>query len=143
MKERKILFEIKMLDVMISRKMLKNVEKKDLKRISRGQAIILKFLYKNKNKIVYQSDIEKELGVRRSTVSGILSTMEKNGFIIRRVSSNDARKKEIALTINCLNKHKEIEQKIANFEKVLLKGITKEEKDAFFKTIDKLKENLK
>lgn len=140
MKERKIPFEIKMLDNMIDRKICKSVEKTKL---THTQARILRFLYNNRNKTIYQSDIEKEVGARRSTISGILDTMVKNNLIIRKESVKDARKKEVALTINSLNKHKEIERKIADFESVLLKGITDEEKEAFFKTIDKLKENLK
>ena len=140
MKERKIPFEIKMLDNMIDRKICKSVEKMNL---THTQARILRFLFTNKDKTIYQSDVEKEVGVRRSTISGILDTTVKNNLIIRKESAKDARKKEVALTVNSLNKHKEIEKKIADFESVLLKGITKEEKDAFFKTIDKLKENLK
>lgn len=140
MKERKIPFEIKMLDNMIDRKICKSVEKINL---THTQARILRFLFTNKDKTIYQKTIEKEVDVRRSTISGILDTMEKNNLIIRKASIKDARKKEIALTINSLNKHKEIEKKIADFESVLLKGITDEEKEAFFKTIDKLKENLK
>ena len=140
MKERKIPFEIKMLDNMIDRKICKSVEKMNL---THTQARILRFLFTNKDKTIYQSDVEKEVGVRRSTISGILDTMVKNNLIIRKESAKDARKKEVALTVNSLNKHKEIEKKIADFESFLLKGITKEEKDAFFKTIDKLKENLK
>lgn len=140
MKERKIPFEIKMLDNMIDRKICNSVEKMSL---THAQARILRFLFTNKDKTIYQKTIEKEVGVRRSTISGILDTMEKNNLIIRKASASDARKKEIALTINSLNKHKEIERKIADFESVLLKGITDEEKEAFFKTIDKLKENLK
>lgn len=140
MRERKIPFEIKMLDNMIDRKICKSVEKINL---THTQARILRFLFINKDKTVYQNMIEKEVGARRSTISGILDTMEKNGLITRKPWVDDARKKEIALTFNSLNKHKEIEKKIADFEHVLLKGITDKEKDAFFKTIDKLKENLK
>lgn len=138
--ERKIPFEIKMLDNMIDRKLHSNVKKI---KITQTQAKILKFLYMNRKNIIYQNMIEKELILRRSTISGILDTMEKNGFIMRVSSSSDARKKEIVLTKGSLNIHKEIEKKIADFERVLLKGITKEEQEAFFKTIDKLKENLK
>lgn len=140
MKERKIPFEIKILDNMIDRKIHSTVKEN---RITQVQAKILRFLYVNKSNVIYQNMIEKELGLRRSTVSGILDTMEKNGFITRNQSEHDARKKEVSLTINSLNKHKEIEKKISDFEMVLLKGITKEEQEAFFKTIDKLKENLK
>ncbi len=140
MKERKILFEIKMLDNMIDRKICGSVEKNNL---THTQARVLKFLYDNRDRKVYQTTLEKEVDVRRSTISGVLDTMEKNNLIIRKNSSDDARKKEIVLTLVSLNKHKEIAQKIANFERDLLRGITKEEVDTFIEVIDKLKENLK
>lgn len=140
MKERKILFEIKMLDNMIDRKICGSVEKNNL---THTQARVLKFLYDNQDRKVYQTTLEKEVDVRRSTISGVLDTMEKNNLIIRKNSSDDARKKEIALTLVSLNKHKEIAQKIANFERDLLRGITKEEVDTFIEVIDKLKGNLK
>lgn len=140
MQKRKIPFEIKMLDNMIDRKICNSVKKMSL---THTQARILRFLLINKDKIVYQNDLEKEVSVRRSTISGILDTMEKNNLIIRKSSTYDARKKEISLTVNSLNKHKEIEKEIANFDRVLLKGITKEENEIFFKIIDKLKDNLK
>lgn len=140
MKERKILFEIKMLDNMIDRKICGSVEKNNL---THTQARVLKFLYDNRDRKVYQTDIEKEVDVRRSTVSGVLDTMERNNLIIRKSSSLDARKKEIALTESSLNKHKEIVKKISNFEKVLLDGITKDEIHMFIEVIDKLKKNLK
>ncbi len=140
MKERKILFEIKMLDNMIDRKICGSVEKNNL---THTQARVLKFLYDNQDRKVYQTTLEKEVDVRRSTISGVLDTMEKNNLIIRKNSSDDARKKEIALTLVSLNKHKEIAQKIANFERDLLRGITKEEVDIFIEVIDKLKGNLK
>lgn len=140
MKERKVAFEIKTLDNMIDRKICDTAKEK---KITHTQARILRFLYVNRNKTISQSMIEKEIGLRRSTVSGVLDTMEKNGFIIRKSSSLDARKKEIALTIDSLNKHKKIKQKIADFETLLINGISYEELKNFFRVIDKLKENLK
>ncbi len=140
MKERKIAFEIKKLDNMIERKIFKGIDKLKL---TNTQVRILKYLCDNKDKVIYQSSIEKEVSVRRSTISGILNTMEKNNLIKRVACKNDSRKKQVALTDYSLNKHKEIAQKIANFEDDLLRGITKEETDYLFKIIDKLEENLK
>lgn len=137
---RKIPFEIKMLDNMINRKICNSIKKIN---ISHTQASILRFLYNNQDKIIYQNDIEKEVDVRRSTISGILDTMEKNNLITRKASKKDARKKEIALTIDSLNKHKEIDKKIASFEDNLLKGIDEKDLIVFINVIDKLKENLK
>lgn len=137
---RKIPFEIKTLDNMINRKICNSIEKIS---ISHTQASILRFLYNNQDKIIYQTDIEKEVDVRRSTISGILDTMEKNNLIKRKSSKKDARKKEIALTTSSLNKHKEVDKKIASFEDNLLKGIDEKELIVFINVIDKLKENLK
>ena len=143
MMNRKIPFEIKMLDNMLNRKICENVKKEGISNISHVQADILGYLYKNKNRIIYQNEVEKEIGARRSTISGILKTMEKNDLIIRRDSLDDARKKEISLTDKSMKKHDELEKKVIIFEKELLKGISCEEKKIFFKVIDKLKENLK
>ena len=142
-KKRKIPFEIKMLDNMLTRKICENMKKNEICSISHVQADILEYIYKNKNVVVYQNDIEKEIGARRSTISGILKTMEKNGLIIKNDSLVDARKKEISLTQESIEKHKEMEKNVVFFEKELLKGISYEEVKIFFKVIDKLKENLK
>lgn len=143
MRKRKIPFEIKMLDNMLTRKICENVKKEGISNISHVQADILGYLYKNKNRIIYQNEIEKVIGARRSTISGILRTMEKNELIKRCDSLDDARKKEVLLTIKSIKKHDELEKKAVIFEKELLKGISCEEKEIFFKVIDKLKGNLK
>ena len=140
MKQTKVLFEIKMLDNMIERKIFKDINKRKL---TNTQIRILKYLFDNKDTIVYQNDIEKEVLLRRSTISGILNTMEKNNLIKKFQSKTDARKKEVALTSYSLNKHKEIENKIADIEKILLKDITNEEQKSLIKVLNKLKENLK
>lgn len=132
-----------MLDNMLARKICENVKKEGISNVSHVQADILGYLYRNKNRIIYQNEIEKEIGARRSTISGILQTMEKNELIKRCDSLDDARKKEVSLTIKSIKKHDELEKKVVIFEKELLKGISCEEKEIFFRVIDKLKENLK
>ena len=63
---------------------------------------------------------------------------------IKRVDSDvDARKKEIFLTNKSINKYKEMEKKVTQFETLLTNGISYEELNVFFSVIDKLKENLK
>ena len=143
MMRRKIPFEIKILDNMLNRKICENVKKEGISNVSHVQADILSYLYRNKDRIIYQNEVEKKMKVRRSTISGILKTMEKNGLIIRNDSSEDARKKEVSLTLKSIKKHDDLEKKVEIFEKELLKGISYEEKEIFFKVIDKLKDNLK
>ena len=112
MMRRKIPFEIKILDNMLNRKICENVKKEGISNVSHVQADILSYLYRNKDRIIYQNEVEKKIGVRRSTISGILKTMEKNGLIIRNDSSEDARKKEVSLTLKSIKKHDDLEKKV-------------------------------
>ena len=141
--ERKVAFEIKKLDNLISRKICRNLKEGNLNNVSHLQINILKYLYLNKDSTIYQSDIEKKIAARRSTISGILKTMEKNNLIKRAASKVDTRKKEVSLTSYSIKKYDEMEGKIKKFEKELLNGISLEEKKMFFKVIDKLSDNLK
>ena len=56
--------------------------------------ILLETLHRD----IYQKNLEEEFQVRKSTVSGILKLMEKNGFIYRESVKEDARLKKILPT---------------------------------------------
>ena len=47
------------------------------------QGWIIGYLYRNRDKEVFQRDIQEQFSIRRSTVTGILQLMEKNGLITR------------------------------------------------------------
>ena len=53
--------------------------------------ILLETLHRD----IYQKNIEEEFQIRKSTVSGILKLIEKNGFIYRESVKEDARLKRI------------------------------------------------
>ena len=54
------------------------------------QGWIIGYLYKNRDKEVFQRDIQEQFSIRRSTVTGILQLMEKNGLITRSSVEQDA-----------------------------------------------------
>ena len=61
--------------------------------------VLIYILLQNKEgKAVCQKDIEKYINIRASSVSTLLSTLEKNGFIARTVADGDARTKYVTLT---------------------------------------------
>ena len=47
------------------------------------QAHVLIYLYKNKNNIINQRDIEREFELTNPTVNGILNRLENKGFIAK------------------------------------------------------------
>ena len=63
------------------------------------QKHVLKFiLLETLHKVVYQKDIEEEFQIRKSTATGMLQLLEKNGFILRESEKKDARLKRIIPT---------------------------------------------
>ena len=89
-----VLYKIKDLDLRILR-MFQSDGNKLCDRLTPSQIRIITYLCENK--VLYQKDIEKNLNLSRATISGILSTMEKNNIISRCVSECDLRSKKIVL----------------------------------------------
>lgn len=141
MKDKSIGLEIKKIDSLIVRKIMA-CNKDSLCQLTPVQIVVIKYLIKNKNSIVYQKDIEKKLGLRKSTVSGILGTMIKNGIIIRTDSSNDLRSKEIRLTETGYKLDKTMKKRTIEFEKILQNNISNEELEIFYKVTKQIQRNL-
>ena len=86
-----VLFAIKNFQNTIARNIFNNVKLANCSSPpSMIQAEIIFYLLQNKNQNVFK--------IRRSTISGVLKTLEKKGVIKRLDSSNDARVKKIVLT---------------------------------------------
>ena len=107
------------------------------------QAIMLKFINdKSREGKVYAKDIESEFDMRRATIAGILQLLEQNQLITRKAEGSDARLKEITITKKALEIINNVDSSIAELEKRLEKNMSKEERENFLKTLDKLSRNL-
>lgn len=91
---------------------------------------------------VLQRDLEERFSVRRSTMSNILSLMEKNGLIVRTKSKQDARSKEITLTRRAFVIDRIVKTDMDRIESLITDGVSQDELDAFFSALDKMKANL-
>ncbi len=142
MEEKSIGFEIKSLNNLIARKIMKDAKLDSGINITHVQVKILHYLFNHQDYPVYQRDIEKELSIRRSTVSGIIKTMEKNNFIERVTSKEDARLKQIVISENIKKFTSSFKQKADQFDQLLSKDIPKEELEIFFKVVNQMKQNI-
>ena len=140
--ENSVLHEMKILNSLIVRKVIKDFKKDNSPAFSHTQAEIIKYLLCHHNEMIYQKDIEKALNLRRSTISDILKTMQKNNIIKKCEDEQDARLKQIILTKEALSKAKYFHTKMENFEKLLFKNISKSEKQSFLETLKKMKNNI-
>lgn len=103
---------------------------------------LIGYLYENSDKDIYQRDIETKFNIRRSTATGILKLMEKNGLIIRQAASHDARLKKIMLTEKAAAIHRQVIKNIAAAEEKIVRGISAEELELFFSLIARMKKNI-
>lgn len=133
--------EIKIVNNLFKRYIDKNKTIKEEK-LTSMQSWIIRYLYKNNDKDIFQKDIEKEFSIRRSTATVLLQLMEKNDLIRKESVDYDARLKKLNLTNKSLNIHKTIIEDIKNFEKQLINGISENDLNVFFKVIEKMKQNI-
>ncbi|ULQ58940.1 MarR family winged helix-turn-helix transcriptional regulator [Brucepastera parasyntrophica] len=103
---------------------------------------VIHFIYNNRDKKIFQKDIESEYNIRGSTATGILKLMEQNGFIRRIPALQDARLKKIVLTNKALGIYCQAKSTMDEINEKILTGIPEDEVDSFFLTIEKILHNL-
>lgn len=143
MKLDNVLFEIKDLEQSIFRFIYSYFKMDDsYKKPMPTQMQIIVYILKHSDKEIYQKDLENVLNLRRATVSGVLSTMEKYNLITRVVDENDTRTKKIIINPEMKDGFKEYLKDIMKIESILTRNISKEEMDIFIKVVRQMKKNV-
>lgn len=104
---------------------------------------ILGYIARRRDSDVFQRDIEREFCITRSTASKVLTLMEQKGFIERRSVPGDARLKKLVLTDISVQFTNMMHENVSRIESVLTDGVSSGELEAFFSTVEKMKENLR
>ena len=135
--------EVKALANQIKRLVHDSIPQNDTEGLTCMQGWIIGYLSMHEAKDIFQKDLEAEFNIRRSTATGILQLMEKNGLITREPVSYDARLKKLILTPKAKEICSRINHRIDRIENQVTKGLTQQELDAFFEIIDKIKKNTR
>ncbi len=136
-------FVIKTLDNLFFRNMFAyETRQKGVDEITVMHGWILGFLYENREKNIFQKDIEIEFSIARSTVTSIVKLMEKKGYILRESVEADARLKRLVLTERGKQIHEQHISYIDMLEEQCKRNISQEEIEIFLKIAGKLKQNL-
>lgn len=91
---------------------------------------------------VFQRDLEAEFNIRRSTATGILQGLEKNGMINRQASRDDARLKEINLTPQGTQLFEEHKNKLDSVGKQLVADISDQDIAVFQTVMNQIYQNI-
>ena len=135
--------EVHRLEKLMARQRGYSAAHQDADRQTGMHGYLLRYLYENQERDVFQRDIEKAFSISRSSVTVTLQLMEKNGLIRRESVAQDARLKRIVLTQKARDLHRQIEADILAFESNLARGISEAEQEVFLRVAKKMQENLR
>ena len=141
MTDRKIALEIKKIEVIATRYVMNHLKKSNEVSMCPLQSEILILLCSNDGKMT-QKEIEELLGIRKSTLSGILNTMKKNEIIDKKSSDKDSRSKIVVLTKKGFDLYQSALKDLEGIEKKIRGEISENDIQIFFKVIDQIKTNL-
>lgn len=128
---------------LIARRIARGGNNKYAMNISPIQVRIVKYLVKQNNKAILQKDMEYIFNIRRSTVSGVIKTMEKNNIIIRENVKDDNKSKEIKLTDEVYKRANDLVKELKELDLELLKDVNKEDLEVFMRVLKNIQDNLK
>ena len=99
--------------------------------IPRSQCMMIGYIMDNQGQNIFQKDIEAKFHLSGATVTNMLKSLEKNGYIVRTPMENDARLKRIELT-----------QKALVIEEAMHEGFSKEEFNMMLGFLDRVIDNM-
>lgn len=136
-------FRLKSVNNMIRRSLDTRFAEDGFTEVCGMQGPMIGYIYdQSKTQDIFQRDIERDFKIRRSTATVMLQNLEQKGFIERESVKHDARLKKIVLTEKAIEQNRMIRDKIDAFNEDIEAGITPEEKQEFFRILDKIEKNL-
>ena len=135
-------FEIRILSNLIRRHINNSASHAETESVTGMNGWVIVYLAHNSDRDVFQRDLEERFNVRRSTVSNVLSLMEKKGLIKRESVEFDARLKKLTLTEKSLELLEKMENDRVETEKLITDGIPEEELAMFISVAERMKQNL-
>lgn len=108
-----------------------------------SQMRVLRFLEDNPNTKITQKDISKELDIQHSTTIGLLKRMQEKGLVTVVVDEDNRRCRNIFLTSKAEEISCEMERGRTIMENRIVASFTEEEKEIFYRLLNKAIDNLK
>ncbi|MDE7324811.1 MAG: MarR family transcriptional regulator [Lachnospiraceae bacterium] len=140
-KERALCFEFKKMHHITIRAIHERLAACGFDEVTVLHGHILGYLYHNSNRDIYPRDLVKEYEIGKSSVTNVLQLMEEKGYLTRTPDERDGRLKKIRLTKKGEEIHCQTVAVIEQLHRDMEQGITDEERETFFRIVDKMREN--
>lgn len=142
MKSPRIGVELRSLNNRIMRFMDSQSNKSNVDAITGTNGWIIGFLARNRDRDIFQRDLEQEFGITRSTASKVVNLMVKKDLIRRESVPQDARLKKLILTPKALEVSEMMRADGKKLEETLTRGFSKEELENLYAYIERMKQNI-
>lgn len=104
---------------------------------------IIGYLLRHDGEKICQKDLEKETGLKKASITGSIDNLVEKGTVIRVPSTDDRRKNYIYLTDKVLNFRKQLKERENLFNDQIKGNIPEADKEAFFRVMDQIKDNIR
>ena len=122
--------------------MFMDMDLKDDYKPTATQIRFIDFLSNHEDMIVTGKLLEEHFHISKATVSDVLNTMEKHNIIIRTISKDDTRVKEINLNKKFKKRHEMFNKEVLKMQGIITENISSNELNKFNETISKMKDNI-
>lgn len=143
MKNKHVGKEVRILANMISRYIENMSNFQEAQRTTGTNTWIIAYVGKNKDKDVFQRDLEKEFSVTRSTASKVIQLMEQKGLLVREAVDHDKRLKKIVLTEKAQLLYEGIRHDFEELERKLTNDFSEAETKDFVEMLERCQKNMK
>lgn len=131
--------KIKLIDQLFKIRMNKNLEQLN---ITIAQMHVLIYLFQHKSERITQKILSENIGVKHSTMAGILNRLKEKELINIVTFQDNRRSKDITLTQKSLEKMERMGKHRNETESILLAGFEKDEIEQFKIYLDRVYNNL-
>lgn len=106
-----------------------------------SQAGVLRLLYENDGQMS-QREIEKAMQVSHPTIVGLVSRLEKNGFVTTHTCDTDHRNKIIESTDKALEHRAYVQSSRKKFEELLLAHLSDQDVSELERMLSQIRDNI-
>jgi len=110
--------------------------------LTSAQSYILGYLASNRDKVIYQKDLEAEFNIKHPTITGILKRLTDKGFVQCIPDERDRRFKRVVATEKGCTVQLRARDHIRETERSLLTGLTDAERAELYRLLNKVLDNV-
>ena len=108
------------------------------------QALILHYIIvESEKKDIFPKDLEEFLEIKGSSITSLISNLERNGYLRRESLASDGRYKKLVLTEQTFAIQDDITSRINEYMQSIFVGISEDDLKVFEKVIMQMTENTK